>query len=139
MRGIFDLILCFEFFQSFTADDLFYTDPWNAVVRMKRDYKYMTPFRMATLKPPDKPANYEAKIQLIKEHSRKQYGRPAAEIDAELASRYSEPQPTEPETKTKKVDDRTLPPSPPVEDEPLTDQPTTEDGTGDIDLEDIWE
>lgn len=74
-----------QFEPVFNAKDLMNVQNYNAVVRMLANGTPTKPFSLATM--PPMPANPERVAQLIAMSSAR-YGRPRAEVEAEIAQRY---------------------------------------------------
>lgn len=113
------------FLSPFTGQDLHSLDRFNTVVKMQVSGQSLPAFSMMTPPPLDIPDDANESINRIKQYSRDTYGRPAAEIDQELAERY---QPAtkvseEPEPKPTEIEPGELEPSEP----------------GEVELDDFWE
>ncbi|MFH1866789.1 MAG: type IV secretory system conjugative DNA transfer family protein [Patescibacteria group bacterium] len=95
-------LLAKEFAPVFSAHDLVNIEQYNAYVKLLVDNAPARPFNMKT----SPPQACDTKIALkLKELSRLKYGRPHAEVEAEILERTKLGQPT---TKTPVVNERTL-------------------------------
>lgn len=66
-------------------------DRFHAVIKAQYDGRTLPAFLLQTDPPPPKDADAAARAARIRRMSRARYGRPVAEIDAELAARYQTP------------------------------------------------
>lgn len=74
-----------QFAPTFDANDLMNVPNWNAFVRMLSNGVPTKPFSLAGMPPPK---SDRTRVELLKEFSAKHYGRPRAEVEAEIAARY---------------------------------------------------
>ncbi len=74
-----------QFAPIFTANDLMNVPNYNAFVRILADGVPMKPFSIATMPPP---ASTREQVEFMKQRSLERYGRPRAEVEAEIAARY---------------------------------------------------
>lgn len=74
-----------QFSPIFTANDLMNVPNYNAFVRILADGVPMKPFSIATMPPP---ASDPSQVASMKQQSLERYGRPRAEVEAEIAARY---------------------------------------------------
>lgn len=74
-----------QFSPIFTANDLMNVPNYNAFVRMLAAGVPLKPFSIATMPPP---ASEQSQVAYIKARSIERYGRPRAEVEAEIAARY---------------------------------------------------
>ena len=74
-----------QFAPVFTASDLMQVPNWNAMIRMLANGTPTKPFSFATMPPF---AADSSKIAYLKTLSSERYGRPRAEVEAEIAARY---------------------------------------------------
>lgn len=80
-----------EFFEKmfhpeFTGSDIIHLNNFNAYVSMLVHGKPVKPFNMETLKPD--PSDF-ARLDMLKQQSYEKYGRPRAEVEAEIRARYT--------------------------------------------------
>ncbi|MFN3187931.1 MAG: type IV secretory system conjugative DNA transfer family protein [Candidatus Paceibacteria bacterium] len=83
-----------QFSPIFTANDLMNVPNYNAFVRILANGVPMKPFSVATMPPP---ASDPSQVAFIKQKSLERYGRPRAEVEAEIAARYVKEVPVLPE------------------------------------------
>jgi len=74
-----------QFAPVFTANDLMNVPNYHAFVRMLADGVPMKPFSVATMPPP---ASDPSQVAYMKQRSLERYGRPRAEVEAEISARY---------------------------------------------------
>jgi hypothetical protein len=74
-----------QFVPSFEANDLMNVPNWNAFVRMLANGVPTKPFSLAAM-PPPKPDM--TRVEALKDFSARHYGRPRAEVEAEISARY---------------------------------------------------
>lgn len=74
----------------FTTEDLTNLDRFATVVKMQLAGETLPAFSMTTQRPLSKPDDADKRIEWIRQHSRKTYGRAKDEVDAELMSRYQQ-------------------------------------------------
>jgi hypothetical protein len=80
-----------QFSPIFTANDLMNVPNYNAFVRMLANGVPMKPFSVATMPPPQ---SDPSQVAYLKQRSTERYGRPRADVEAEIAARYvKEPPP----------------------------------------------
>ena len=79
----------------FTTEALTNLDRFAAVVKMQLDGQTMPAFSLRTAPPLPKPPDAAERIERIRQHSRKHYARPNAEIDAEIMARYDRSDPAD--------------------------------------------
>ncbi len=72
----------------FNVEDLTNLDRFATVVKMQLAGETLPAFSMVTNPPLEVPEGAGERIERIRQHSRKTYGRPKAEVEAELLSRY---------------------------------------------------
>jgi Helicase HerA, central domain/TraM recognition site of TraD and TraG len=82
-----------QFAPIFNANDLMNVPNWNAFVRMLANGVPTKPFSLAGMPPPT--ADME-RVELLKHFSAQHYGRPRAEVEAEISARYVKEAPTLP-------------------------------------------
>jgi Type IV secretory system Conjugative DNA transfer len=82
-----------QFAPSFEANDLMNVPNWNAFVRMLANGVPTKPFSLAAEPPPKADM---ARVELLKEFSARHYGRPRADVEAEISARYVKEVPTLP-------------------------------------------
>ena len=82
-----------QFAPTFTANDIMNTPNYNAVMRVLADGTPTPAFSVATKPPPESDAG---KVERLIAESYQKYGRPRAEIEAEIEDRYRKPAPTMP-------------------------------------------
>jgi len=82
-----------QFAPAFSAKDIMNTPNYNAVMRVLADGTPTPAFSVATLPPPESDSS---RAQQLIENSYQKYGRPRAEIEAELQERYQKPAPPVP-------------------------------------------
>ncbi len=70
----------------FNASDIMHLDNFNAYMSLLVHGKPVKPFNMQTLKPE---ASDYARLDMLKQRSYEQYGRPREEVEAEIRARYS--------------------------------------------------
>lgn len=83
-----------QFAPIFTANDLMNVPNYNAFLRILADGVPMKPFSIATMPPPD---STREQVEFMKQRSIERYGRPRAEVEAEIAARYVKELPVLPE------------------------------------------
>jgi len=86
-----------QFAPTFNANDIMNTPNYNAVMRVLADGTPTPAFSVAAAPPPESDASRAS--QLIHDSYQK-YGRPRAEIEAEIAARYQKPAPPVPRAPT---------------------------------------
>lgn len=74
----------------FAVESLTDLDRFAAVVKLQLDGETLPAFSLETQPPLEKPADAEERVARLRQHSRQTYGRPAADIDAELMARYQD-------------------------------------------------
>lgn len=74
-----------QFTPVFTANDMMNVPNWNAFLRILANGVPTKPFSLAALPPPSVSHDH---VRVMKEQSALRYGRPRAEIEAEIAARY---------------------------------------------------
>ena len=77
-----------QFAPAFTASDIMNTPNYNAVMRILADGTPTQAFSVATMPPP--PSSRDKVVELM-EQSYTTYGRPRAEVEAEISQRYQKP------------------------------------------------
>jgi len=82
-----------QFAPTFTANDIMNTPNYNAVMRILANGTPTPAFSVATTPPP---ASDPSRAGQLIQNSYQQFGRPRAEIEAEIAARYQKPAPPVP-------------------------------------------